>query len=68
MVNKYSDAFPGARFDRRVPGFKDSNLRPDAYFPDLEGQSVIFDIGGKSKMADILKYTGMADIILPVLH
>lgn len=49
-----------------IPG--SGRLRPDAYFPDLYGKSVIFDIGGKSKIRDILKYNGMADIIIPIYH
>lgn len=43
-------------------------MRPDAYFPDLNGSSAIFDIGGVSKITDIKKYDGLADIIAPILH
>ena len=38
------------------------------YFPNLDSNSVIFDIGGKSKIADIQKYEDMADILIPILH
>ena len=65
MANKYKN-ISGAVFDRTIPG--SGKLRPDAYFPNLDGKSVIFDIGGKSKIADIQKYEGMADILIPILH
>lgn len=65
MKGKYGD-IPGATFDLTIPG--SGRLRPDAYFPNLDGKSVIFDIGGTSKATDILKYEGMADIIIPIYH
>lgn len=65
MKGKYGN-IPGATFDTTVPG--SGKLRPDAYFPDLDGKSVIFDIGGASKATDILKYNGVADVIIPIYH
>lgn len=53
-------------FDETIPN--SGRMRPDAYFPDLEGKSVIFDIGSKSKIADIQKYDGLADIVEPILY
>ena len=53
-------------FDETIPN--SGRMRPDAYFPDLDGKSVIFDIGSKSKIADIQKYDGLADIVEPILY
>ena len=57
---------PGVRIDQTIPG-SGSALRPDLYFPDLGGRSVIFDVGGPSKVRDILKYGGMADDLIPLV-
>ncbi|HYH08908.1 MAG TPA: Ig-like domain-containing protein, partial [Thermoanaerobaculia bacterium] len=66
MIRRWSAEFPNATFDRRIPD-ADSTLRPDAFFPDIEGQSVIFDFGGPSKITDIEEYEGLADIRIPVI-
>ena len=54
------------RINQTIPG--GGRLRPDIYFPNLGGERVIFDIGGKSKVKDITKYDGMADLLSPVIH
>ena len=55
------------RLDRQVPG-AGNRLRPDVFFPNLDGKSVIFDFGGPSKLSGISKYRGMADYLIPLLH
>ncbi|MGJ8660276.1 MAG: hypothetical protein ACSHWV_10525 [Cellulophaga fucicola] len=65
MKGKYEDLFPGSSFDKTIPG--SGKMRSDAYFPDLDGQSAIFDIGGSTKAADISKYDGLADIVEPII-
>ena len=64
MTDKYKGM--GATFDRTTPG--SGRMRPDAYFPDVDGQSVIFDIGGPSKASGIGKYDGLADIVEPIIY
>ncbi|WP_233268525.1 RHS repeat-associated core domain-containing protein [Cellulophaga sp. L1A9] len=65
MKGKYEDLFPVSSFDKTIPG--SGRMRPDAYFPDLDGQSAIFDIGGSSKTTGIGKYDGLADIVEPII-
>ena len=57
---------PGVTINTRVPG-TGSPLRPDLFFPDIEGSSVIFDVGGASKITGIEKYEGIADVLIPVV-
>jgi hypothetical protein len=64
METTFRDRYPNMRLDRTLPG---SKLRPDVYFPDLGGRSAIFDFGGPSKVGGILKYTGMADDLIPII-
>ena len=66
MRRTYGRSHPNMRLDRTVPG-SGSDLRPDAYFPDIDGRSTIYDIGGPSKLDDIMKYDGMADDLVPVV-
>jgi hypothetical protein len=56
LRKKYGNR-PGARIDQTIPGSK-SRLRPDLYLPDVDGQSVIYEIGGKTKSSS--KYKGLA--------
>ena len=65
MKKKYKNMIPEPSFDKTIPG--SGRMRPDAYFPDLDGQSAIFDIGGSTKAADISKYDGLADIVEPII-
>ncbi len=68
MRSKLASIFrgqPGVRIDRTIPG--SGRLRPDLYFPEIGGRSVIFDIGGQSKISGILKYKGMADELIPLV-
>lgn len=58
---------PGVRIDQTIPG-SGNKLRPDLYLPNVEGRSVIFDVGGKSKIKGIGQYSGMADDIIPITH
>jgi hypothetical protein len=67
--SKFRDMFgdvPGVRIDQTIPGSGNS-LRPDLFFPELGGRSVIFDVGSPSKIGDILKYEGMADELIPLI-
>lgn len=66
MSEKYKHIYPDAKFDKTIPG--SGKMRPDAYFPNVDGESVIFDIGGASKMSDIGKYGGLADIVEPIIY
>lgn len=65
---KLEQAFEGynVRLDQVVPG-SGNILRPDVYFPNIDGQSAIFDIGGPSKIFGIQKYRGMADQVIPIV-
>jgi hypothetical protein len=63
-LRKKYGKMPGARIDQTVPG-SGSKLRPDLYLPDVDGEKVIYEIGGKTKRAD--KYKGLADSIR-VIH
>lgn len=65
MSEKDKHIYPDAKFDKTVPGY--GKMRPDAYFPNVDEESVIFDIGGASKMSDIGKYEGLADIVEPII-
>jgi uncharacterized Zn-binding protein involved in type VI secretion len=56
-LRKKYGRIPGARIDQTIPG-SGSRLRPDLYLPDVDGQSVIYEIGGKTKSAG--KYKGLA--------
>jgi RHS repeat-associated protein len=56
----------GIQIDRTVSG-ETSDLRPDLYFENLGGRSVIFDVGSPSKIDGILKYEGMADELIPLI-
>lgn len=57
---------PGTRIDRTILG-SGNRLRPDLYLPDVGGRSVIFDVGGSTKVVGILKYQDMADDIIPLI-
>ncbi len=65
MKGKYEDLYPGSSFDKRIPG--SGRMRPDAYFPNLDGQSAIFDIGGSTKKKDIIKYNGLANNVVAII-
>jgi len=70
MNQWFSETFgniPGVRIDQRILGIS-RNLRPDLYFADLGGKSVIFDIGGVSKLRDIQKYNGLALYVIPITY
>lgn len=56
----------GVRLDQAVPN-SGSALRPDVFFPNLDGKRVIFDFGGPSKIGDIRKFEGLADEIIPIV-
>lgn len=63
----FKEMYVGAvRLNQTVPGAA-NKLRPDVYFPDLGGRSVIFDVGGPSKIGEISKYRGMADDVIPLV-
>jgi hypothetical protein len=62
----FGDVVPGVRIDKTILG-SGSRLRPDLYFPDIGGRSVIFDVGGATKIGDIFKYEGMADDLIPLI-
>lgn len=67
--SKFREMFgdvPGVRIDQTIPG-SGNRLRPDLYFPDIDGRRVIFDVGSRSKIGDILKYEGMADDLIPLV-
>lgn len=55
----------GVRINQAVDGY--GNLRPDIYFPNMEGRSVIFDVGSPSKIESIFKYQHMADDVIPLI-
>ena len=55
---------PGIHVDKAVSG---SPLRPDLFFSNLNKRKVIFDVGGKSKVEEIKKYTGKADDLIPLI-
>jgi hypothetical protein len=57
---------PGIRIDQTIPG-SGIRLRPDLYFPDIDGHRVIFDVGSRSKVNAILKYEGLADELIPLV-
>lgn len=69
MRGQFRDTFgstvPGVRIDQTIPG-SGNRLRPDLYFPSINNRSVIFDVGSPSKVSDILKYEGMADVLIPL--
>ena len=64
MESTFRSRYPTMQLDRTLPG---STLRPDAFFPNIGGRSVIFDFGGPSKVGDIMKYSGMADDLIPIV-
>jgi RHS repeat-associated protein len=64
MESKFRAQYPAMQLDQALPG---STLRPDVYFPDLGGRSVIFDFGGPSKVEEVLKYSGMAEDVIPIV-
>jgi len=62
----YTGRVAGVRIDETIPGSGNA-LRPDLYFPNLDGRRVIFDVGGPSKVGEIEKYSGMADELIPLI-
>ncbi|MGV3774938.1 MAG: RHS repeat-associated core domain-containing protein [Verrucomicrobiales bacterium] len=56
----------GIGINQTVPG-SGSTLRPDLYFPNLGGRSVIFDVGSRGKVLDIGKYSHLADEVIPLI-
>jgi len=49
-----------------VPG-SGTPLRPDLYFPNLDGRSVIFEVGGPSKIGKLGKHKNLADQVILVV-
>jgi RHS repeat-associated protein len=56
---------PGVHINETINGF--GPLRPDLYLPNMDGRSVIFDVGSPSKINTIFKYQHMADDVIPLI-